>query len=165
MKIKFVLIFLIIIFVSGCGCSKKIKCPKDYTLEANLCVKTITRKALIDYYCDKGELQGIRCVWETKTTKPEIIDECPKDYYVFGNECRKGVVDTEKCAVNETYKDAICYPNVPVEKNYKCNIGSYLKETECYVEEFSVASTKYVCNSDEELKGDNCLKKETVNPK
>lgn len=60
-KKYFILIFTLLIFMTGCDSNKK--CPSDYTLEDDICIKILETDAITTYenYCMTGRLINGRC--------------------------------------------------------------------------------------------------------
>ena len=163
---KIVLLLILIFIVSGCGCTI-LRCSKGYTYnkELNRCEKITTREAKFEYYCKEDRtLEGTKCVYEI-IKDPEIKYECPNGYYMFGNECRIGVVDTRVCQANEGYLNGECYPNTERMINYICDVQSELVDTKCVRIVFDTPYTRYVCNENEELKSKACILTETIKPR
>ena len=165
---KIVLLILVIILLTGCGCSKKLKCPSDFSLdeESNKCMKITKRKAELELYCDIEEkrLEGNKCFWE-QITNATLTYKCPEEYYLYGNECRKGIPDEDKCGANRGYLNGTCFSYVSPTPTYTCDFGKTLRGSECVIELSSIASTRYICYDDETLQGSNCNKTEIVDPK
>lgn len=84
-KKYFVLIFLLLIYcITGCDSNKK--CPNDYTLEYDVCVKVIETDAIITYenYCMTGRLINGMCYMYNNSygTIPMTrkVTSCPYGY-------------------------------------------------------------------------------------
>ena len=98
----------------------KVKCPKDYDLDGEYCVRTIRQAASKELYCDiRYELVDGNC------QRYEVLDisinhTCPDGYTMNGNYCEK--VFTEKAKTKY-----IC-PDGYVTDDKECIKKEYIKK-------------------------------------
>ncbi len=115
-------------------------CPKDYTLNGEVCVSNDVRDPEFVYKCADGfTLNGTKCERE-ESADAAVTYSCPKNYVLVGQEC-------------------LTVTNVTPSVSYSCPDSSYtLSGTTCIKNGTSKvkASINYSCDSGGTLSGSTC---------
>lgn len=141
--------------------TKEYYCTGDYKLDGTKCYSIFSAPAIENYYCDKGTLDGNKCIINS------VVPYTPDKYGVAGELCESysGTGYYENCVCNKdggTWDGQNCYKSVTTSTNasvgYRCTGDLVLDGNMCYKLYELDAMYKYTCPSGYTLIGTNCEK-------
>lgn len=145
------------------------ECPKNYTLNGDVCVSNEVKEPHFVYKCADGfTLKGTKCE-KVETADAIITYECPSGYVAAGDQCVtiNNISATEKytCSGNGVLNGNVCNYQESPTYGYgmmpKCSKGNYNYRSR--VCEYSENATKvYECPNDYVLVGNQCSKNTSV---
>lgn len=146
-------ILLLLTIFSCCACDAKPKCPSDFKLQGNKCVKQkfISATKNTTYYCNDSiyneTLEGDECVYYVNVPATSFSN-CPTYYREYGSRCKFMFGRrTSNCSYDEIQWGNQCYKEyLSNNVTYYCTVGT-LQGTMC-VNKYSYKAfekTEYSC--------------------